>query len=439
MKNLLLLLFAILIVGCSNKNQISSPPPPTEVGSTILKIDRSNVPVGVTSVTATLTRQGYTTISSTLNLVSDTSASIALSSIPVGTWRLKVDAKNAVGTLLFTGEVDVTIVANTIAQVSLALQSTGNNVGGIIITVKWGTGTITNWVDYLYNPIFSKGSSPFEYSGIGHPKILAHNNIFQMWYTAYSVNGYVYGMYATSIDGISWSRHPQQPALSPGNEGSWDDRAVSPASIIKVDSAYLMYYWGVSSVSSRGQVGLATSIDGINWTKRANPVFSGSSGWEWSVGCGDVIRINNIFYMFYHGLTSTSNYSAAIGLATSLDGINWSRSSANPILSKTQNWEGNGVFYPTVVHENNQFKLVYQNAVTSTVNSGFGYAYSSDGLIWTKDAANPIFTNLMTSNNWGIGDVSYPNFRKINNEYRVYYMGTNQTNSIRSIGFFKKR
>ena len=80
------------------------------------------------------------------------------------------------------------------------------------------------------------------------------------------------------------------------------------------------------------------------------------------------------------------------------------------LLNNQQDWESNGVLYASVIEENSVLKMVYGNSN----GSGFGLATSSDGLNWTKANNNPFFTNQNTSNNWASGKIAYPywlNFR----------------------------
>jgi predicted GH43/DUF377 family glycosyl hydrolase len=124
-----------------------------------------------------------------------------------------------------------------------------------------------------------------------------------------------------------------------------------------------------------------------------------------------------------------------IGMATSVDGITWVRSPSNPILVHTVSWEGNGVYFPSVIYENNTFKMVYMNRSANA----FGMATSSDGINWTKDSNNPFFTEDNTANGWADEDIAYPFFMKTENEYRIYYSGIgNPNSSVYKIGFVRK-
>jgi len=122
-----------------------------------------------------------------------------------------------------------------------------------------------------------------------------------------------------------------------------------------------------------------------------------------------------------------------IRLATSADGINWTKYSGNPILTYDKTWEGMGIYYPTVYQKNNEYVMIFMNGS----GTGFGKATSPDGINWTKDESNPFFTKNDTYNHWGYGKIAYPNYVQVNNEDRIYYSGY-QNDPPFSIGFVSK-
>ena len=100
----------------------------------------------------------------------------------------------------------------------------------------------------------------------------------------------------------------------------------------------------------------------------------------------------------------------------------------------TEPWEENGVYEPTVIVENNQFKMVYMNSSSTA----FGTAYSSDGIHWTKSNSNPFFTKENTVNNWAADRIAYPNLIKLDTESRIYYSGIAYPGGPYRIGFARR-
>jgi len=134
----LFFVFGFFFQGC-DKNTINEPVnDPKNTGNMLLKFNKTETPSNVASVTATLTRQGFSDITGTLNITTDTSAEISLQNIAAGNWHLKIDAKDNSGTIVYAGETDVTISAGIITNVSLTLNPIETGTGGIYIHVGWG-------------------------------------------------------------------------------------------------------------------------------------------------------------------------------------------------------------------------------------------------------------------------------------------------------------
>jgi len=433
MKNFALIcsFFLILFSVSCNQNEPTSPQGDDhQNGKLFLKIDKANAPESVVWIEAFLTREGYDTVSGLLNLLSDSTADILMENIQAGEWNLKVDAKDSTGVILYTGETTVNVFAGFTTQVNLVLEPTGAGVGNIYIWVTWGT-TPSDWIDYSGNPVLSPSGTYFETHGVGQANILFIDDVYKMWYLGDAGANNNFVMYAESNDGINWTRPYPSPVLFPGPTGSWDDLSVHPGAIIYDNGEYKMFYCGWSYTDGPWHIGLATSVDGINWIKYPNPVLYASGGWEYQLATSSVLKIDNVYYLYYTGRNLPI---LKIGLATSTDGINWTRYSGNPILPYDQSWEGTGVYYPSVYKTNNMYVMIYMNQP----GSGFGKATSTDAINWTKDESNPFFTNEETQNQWAAYKIAYPFYLRVNNKDRIYYTGFNSYGSPYRIGFVTK-
>ena len=86
--------------------------------------------------------------------------------------------------------------------------------------------------------------------------------------------------YATSSDGINWTRYSGIPILCKGTPGSWEDFSVAGEAVFNltamgIGTGYRMYYTGESNNPRKRGMGMATSNDGINWTRYpGNPVIA---------------------------------------------------------------------------------------------------------------------------------------------------------------------
>jgi hypothetical protein len=154
-----------------------------------------------------------------------------------------------------------------------------------------------------------------------------------MYYSGYDGVRWSVGI-ATSTDGIGWTKYSGNPVLTVGNPGAWDDNSVWGVSVVKIaPTDYRMWYTGNRS-DGRARIGYATSSDGVHWTKFAgNPILEWGSAGSWEsqgVLVPRVVHANDVFHMFYLGNTPSDN--TQIGYAYSTDGIQWTKHPSNPVL-----------------------------------------------------------------------------------------------------------
>lgn len=432
-KNLILIstLFLIFLYGCSRNENLVNPEIKSNSGNIVLKIDRTNAPVNVASVTALLTRENFEPITGTLNLLSDTSAGITFTSIPIGTWHLKIDALNNNNQVIYSGETDVEVLDNILTQVNLTLQPTSTGVGGILINVTWGTGnnSVFHLTDYVNNPIFNSFGNFWNEFGVRHPVVYKESySLYHMLFSGVGNNGSYHIGHAVSNNGINWMQFIFEPVLSPGIGISWDSHAVIPGAVINDSGHYKLYYCGFASPTSQWHIGLATSVNGVDWTKKLDPVLMATSNSEFQIAPSSVVKHNNLYYMYYYSRSNELSYS--IKLAISNDGINWNRYSTSPIIiANNSGWEFGGIYSASVIKDGNSFKMIYMTKSSKY----FGYAESVDGINWQKQIT-PIFSFTGTTNNWANNYIMYPNFVKDDNQYRVYYAGMGLNSLTSQIG-----
>jgi predicted GH43/DUF377 family glycosyl hydrolase len=422
MKNnlLVILLSFLFLAGCSKNNTLVNTTP-NSTGGITFKIDRSTVPSGVTLISAALTRTGYETIIKNLNLLSDSTAEVMIPAVAVGTWHLKIDAKDLNNKILYTGETDVIVQENIIVQLNLTLNPVSSGTGSIYIFVTWGTTISNQWTDYSGNPLLTKNNNPSISNGVAYGRVLYDNGLYKMWYIAVYNGGMSSVWYAESQNGLNWNTIGNSPVMTAGPPGSWDSDFAVPLVVLKDNNQYKIYYAGCSSNTGPLATGLATSIDGIHWEKYSNnPVIQGS-GQYYALALTEVIKKDSMYigYLSYNNVRPGPN--EKIGMATSYNGINWVMYSGNPILTATLPWEGGSIHCPGVIIENNIYKMVYGNTFQQ---NAFGMATSTDGINFVKQA-EPIFKAGSTINN--LIQTSYPHYRRFNNVSYIYYTGVNNS------------
>jgi predicted GH43/DUF377 family glycosyl hydrolase len=118
-----------------------------------------------------------------------------------------------------------------------------------------------------------------------------------------------------------WTIDPE-PIVTPGSSGSWDAGGVQWPSVVRTGDGWSMYYAGFDAPQGgTGSIGLATSTDGVTWVKRESPVLEASELWEGrSLDRPRVVQTPDGLAMVYAGRDLTDR-----GLATSTDGLSWTR------------------------------------------------------------------------------------------------------------------
>ncbi len=202
--------------------------------------------------------------------------------------------------------------------------------------------------------------NPWE-SDLNRPVVLQKNGTYHMWYTGQTEEQSWIG-YATSADGIRWIRQSDKPVLSP--DVPWEKVAVMCPHVIwdEGEKLFKMWYSGGEQYEPDA-IGYATSPDGLEWTKYAtNPIFQADPKRPWErhkVTACHVSRIADCYVMFYIGFRDIDH--AQIGTARSEDGIsNWERYPGNPILRPgIGQWDHDAVYKPSVIREGNRWMLWY--------------------------------------------------------------------------------
>jgi hypothetical protein len=170
------------------------------------------------------------------------------------------------------------------------------------------------WTKYAGNPVLDVGASgEWDDEGVINPMVVLEGNTYYLWYSGWDSTSTRIG-YATSSDGIIWTKFSGNPVLDIGSTGSWDQAAVLGASVIFDGVTYHMCFEGGSimpagsSVPSDGRIGYATSPDRVTWTKYGgNPVLErGPLGsWDDRVVFGQVVKQGSIYHLWYSGFGGT--------------------------------------------------------------------------------------------------------------------------------------
>jgi len=196
------------------------------------------------------------------------------------------------------------------------------------------------------------------------------------------------------------------PVFTPGSGTDWD-RYLLNKHLVRYQGTYYMYYAAASSSSGAGQIGLATSDNGIEWVRYSkNPVLASGvdsydkSGLDWPV----VMKDGSTWRMWYSGAASSTDVS--ICYATSTDGYNWTKHSSNPVLANgasDSDWNGYEVRPCDVALRAGNYTMYFRGLGSGGVHY-LGLAISTDCTSWTESGSNPLYRGETAGWNKGVYD-----------------------------------
>ncbi len=198
--------------------------------------------------------------------------------------------------------------------------------------------------------------------------------------------------------------------------GDFDTGTLFDPSIINENGVYKMYI----SNRKNGSICYTESEDGVNWSTLQEVLISDSeNGWEKIINRCSVIHQDDKYKMWY---TGQENNFSRIGYAESEDGVNWTKYSSSPVLVPEYYYEGQSVMNPSVIfdEESNLYKMWYASGETYEPDY-ICYAVSEDGVNWVKSSLNPILTP--SNSFYESYKVGGPQIFYLNDLYYLFYIG----------------
>lgn len=182
---------------------------------------------------------------------------------------------------------------------------------------------------------------------------------------------------------VAFETH-QGPVLASGPKGAWDAHDVLNPSVIKTARGYLNLYSGFDGTTWR--TGLATSPDGVIWTKRTQILAPEPSTWEghYIAANGSVVEHNGLVYYYQAGKPPR------IGLARGAPDSGWTKRSQPALdLGPYGSWDEMGVADPYVIEAAGKLYMFYLG-MDRARRQRLGVAMSEDATNWYKLRSNPV-------------------------------------------------
>lgn len=237
----------------------------------------------------------------------------------------------------------------------------------------------TTWSDPKI--VLSPADNDWEHD-LNRPAILFKDGVYHLWYTGQAHGASKIG-YATSKDGIAWERRSAEPVLVP--ELLWEKVAVMcPHVEWDEDEKLLKMWYSGGEQYEPNAIGYATSPDGLKWTKfKDNPIFFADKDKEWErhkVTAAQILKHGDWYLMFYIGFEN--EHLARIGIARSKDGITgWQRHPANPVISPGRDkWDHDACYKPFVLYDagEKKWRLWYNGRKGGREQIGMAYHDGED-------------------------------------------------------------
>jgi len=250
------------------------------------------------------------------------------------------------------------------------------------------------------------------------------------------------------LEGQWWRHEGAGPVVSLGEEGAFDETHIFAPCVVRWQNRFWMWYSGSSGTIDERvfSLGLATSTDGLLFTKHPkNPVFRFPGG-QFSVLTPCVLRSANGEPLFEEGVLrmwfSATHFAGetvhtlhetgskdgltwqdpsdalfenvyapsvlkegktykmwfadvsqdpwVLRYGESRDGTSW-RVDEAPVMVLDQKWEKDRLFYPTVLRHAGFYLMWYGSYWADRPQStAIGFALSRDGRNWVKSETNPV-------------------------------------------------
>lgn len=238
-------------------------------------------------------------------------------------------------------------------------------------------------------------------------------------------------------------RVAEQPILTLGVRGTFDEFGTYPVSVLKKDNEYLCYYAGWTrcvSVPFNVAIGLAKSTDGGVTFKKAGsgPILSYTLDEPFVLSGPKIRKFNDLYYLFYIAGDKWIMDEGrpepvySIRMATSQDGMSWVKHNRRLIPPRIEPDEAQAS--PDVIFYNGHYHMFFcyrHSKQYRTKEGGYriGYAWSDDLKNWHRN--DEVVGIDIAASGWDNESISYPHVFELDGKMYMLYLG----NEVGRYGF----
>jgi predicted GH43/DUF377 family glycosyl hydrolase len=182
------------------------------------------------------------------------------------------------------------------------------------------------------NPVLSPVAGQWDSTDVLNPSVVYHDNQYWNFYSGFDSQIWYTGV-ATSPDGIYWTRRGRILAPDPS---TWDRGYIAANGSALWRNGEFLYWYEAGEKEGEKRIGLARSTDGVHFRKEPHPVLDVGPYRSWDerdVADPYVFAAGDWLYMYYLGQDRAQHPARQrIGVARSRDGLSWEKLRTNPIV-----------------------------------------------------------------------------------------------------------
>lgn len=156
---------------------------------------------------------------------------------------------------------------------------------------------------------------------------------------------------------VEWTRHAGNPILSTTQPDvrAWEDVTLYKSAIIRDEARslgfpFVMFYNGKTRQGNHEAIGMAVSSDMVNWHRYGTePVVDNAPGKAAISGDPQLVRIGDVWVMFYFGFRWLQGTTAFDTFACSHDLVTWTKWDGEPLVKPSEPFDKTFAHKPWVM------------------------------------------------------------------------------------------